>query len=61
MSLDCIFREGTVIKSGRNQLGLICAVLYYLLPGVLGAFQDMSMNEILTGKRINNSTILQIL
>lgn len=26
MSLDCIFRDGTVIKSRRNQLGLVCAV-----------------------------------
>lgn len=25
-SPDCIFSEGTVIKPGRNQLGLICAV-----------------------------------
>lgn len=28
MSLDCIFREGTVIKPGTHQLGLICAVQY---------------------------------
>ena len=27
MSPDCIFVEGTVIKPGRNQFGLICAVL----------------------------------
>lgn len=56
VSLDYIFREGAVIKAGRKPSGLICAVLS--ASRCAGrAFQDKS----LTCKRINNSTILQIL